>query len=148
MISHFKSNLIKSWTKYILITTCFILSFYEYRISNIGFDLSDEGWSLSKFRFPQEVEATISRDHLYSSILFEFLGFDVSKLRKANLLLLIFSAYILAGGLHAFFVKEFKKVLATNISKVCFFSFILICQLPSLWIERIPGTATDFSGML
>lgn len=139
MISHFKSNLIKSWPKYILITTCIILSFYEYKVSNIGFDLSDEGWSLSKFRFPQEVKATISRDHLYSSILFEFLGYDVSKLRKANLLLLIFSSYILASGLHAFVVKEFKKVLAGNISKVCFFSFILICQLPSLWIERIPA---------
>ena len=139
MISYFESNLIKSWPNYILITTGIILSFYEYKISNIGFDLSDEGYSLSKFRFPQEVKATISRDHLYSSMLFEFLEFDVSKLRKANLLLLIFSSYILASGLNAYVKKNFHTVHNGKMDIASYLCFILICQLPSLWIERVPS---------
>lgn len=139
MISRVKNNLIESWPKYILITICITLTLYEYKISNIGFDLSDEGCSLSKFRFPLEVKATISRDHLYSSILFKFINFDVSELRKVNLLLLILSSYILTIGLHAYVKKYFDTVIIGKVNLTCYLCFILICQLPSLWIERVPS---------
>lgn len=117
---------------YILALFCMII---ELSCINIGFDFSDEGWLLSKLRFPYEVKASITRDHLYSSFPFSILNYSIVKLRIFNILLLVFSAFILSLGLNNFLKQNFIRFISVKLLLCA----ILIFQLPSLWIERLPG---------
>jgi len=113
--------------------------FIETSILNIGLDLSDEGWHLSKFRFPEEVKATLSRDHLYSSLIFKLVNYKLGYLRFVNLLFLTTSSAILGYGFWRFYKKYLQSDAQLPYILVSIICSIILCQLPSLWIERVPA---------
>jgi len=123
----------------ILLLCCLCCLLFEASILNIGLDLSDEGWHLSKFRFPEEVKATLSRDHLYSSIIFKLFDYNLGFLRFVNLLFLISSSIILGYGFWVFYKKNFLQFAQSPNFLITVTCSIIICQLPSLWIERVPA---------
>ena len=123
----------------ILLLFCFSCLFIETSILNIGLDLSDEGWHLSKFRFPEEVKATLSRDHLYSSLIFKLVNYKLGYLRFVNLLFLTTSSAILGYGFWRFYKKYLPSDAQLPYILVSIICSIILCQLPSLWIERVPA---------
>ena len=123
----------------ILLLCCLCCLLFEVSILNVGLDLSDEGWHLSKFRFPEEVKATLSRDHLYSSIIFKLFDYNLGFLRFVNLLFLISSSIILGYGFWVFYKKNFLQFAQSPNFLITVTCSIIICQLPSLWIERVPA---------
>ena len=94
---------------------------------------------MSKFMFPEEVKASISKDHLYTSKLFELVDFNISELRKINLVGLLISSLILGSACYKYFVKERFIEKSSWLFPSTFISTIIISQLPSLWIERVPA---------
>ena len=72
---------------------------------------------------------------MYTSLPFKLFGYSLIKLRFFNILLLLLSAFILSKGLNNILIKQ---NLSVQISYVLFPS-VVIFQLPSLWIERVPG---------
>ena len=131
----FCSNLISV----ILLLFCFSCLFIETSILNIGLDLSDEGWHLSKFRFPEEVKATLSRDHLYSSLIFKLVNYNLGYLRLVNLIFVTSSSAILGYGFWQFYKKHSPSTAQAPSLLVSIICSIILCQLPSLWIERVPA---------
>ena len=89
--------------------------------------------------FPEEVKASISKDHLYTSKLFGLVDFSVSELRKINLIALFISSLILGSGFYKFILKERFIEKSSWLFPTTFVSTIIISQLPSLWIERVPA---------
>ena len=128
-----------NWISVILLLFCFSCLFIETSILNIGLDLSDEGWHLSKFRFPEEVKATLSRDHLYSSLIFKLVNYKLGYLRFVNLLFLTTSSAILGYGFWRFYKKYLQSDAQLPYILVSIICSIILCQLPSLWIERVPA---------
>lgn len=123
----------------IVVISCITCLITELSLVNTGLDLSDEGWSFSRFRFPQEVKATLQRDHLYTGMIFQLLNYDPGSLRFVNLTLLISCCSVLGYGTH----KYIKNVIFPD-STVSTKPLIIICsiilfQMPSLWIERMPA---------
>lgn len=105
-----------------------------------GIDLTDEGWHVSKFRFPDAVSASVLRDHLYSSILFKVVDYDIPSLRAITLLFLVLSAFILSRGLYSWFeFEKYSKLKQSWVLQSFFFSSILLWQIPTTWIERVPA---------
>lgn len=105
-----------------------------------GIDLTDEGWHVSKFRFPDAVSASVLRDHLYSSILFKVVDYDIKSLRAINLLFLVLSAFILSRGLYSWFkFKNYSKLQPSWVLQSILFSSMLLWQIPTTWIERVPA---------
>ena len=114
---------------FLLAIACSFLA-YEISISDVGIDLSDEGWSLSKFLFPEEVKATLSRDHLYSSLLFEFINYDLSILRSINIFFLLISNGIFIYGVLKCFFKEKKG------NKKKFYLFIILLSTAIISLKK------------
>ena len=123
----------------ILLLCCLFCLLLETSILNVGLDLSDEGWHLSKFKFPEEVKATLSRDHLYSSVIFKLIDFNLGYLRFVNLLFLITSSVILGYGFWVYYKKNFLQFAQSPNFLITIICSIILCQLPSLWIERVPA---------
>lgn len=123
---------------FLLFIACSFIT-YEISISDVGIDLSDEGWHLSKFLFPEEVKATLSRDHLYSSFLFKLINYDLTKLRSINIFILLFSNGIFCYGVMKYFIRDKLENNKMLYLFIILFSTSIISQMPSLWIERVPA---------
>jgi len=108
----------------------------ELYLTECGFDLTDEGWHLSKFMHPQDVKASVLKDHLYTGEIFKLLDYNLVKLRICNILLLVGSSCFLALGLFKY-LNSFSII--KNNDLLFFLSLtasIIIWQTPSLWAER------------
>ena len=113
--------------------TCLVTELY---LTECGFDLTDEGWHLSKFMHPQDVKASVLKDHLYTGEIFKLLDYNLVKLRICNILLLVGSSCFLALGLFKY-LNSFSII--KNNDLLFFLSLtasIIIWQTPSLWAER------------
>lgn len=123
----------------ILLLMASICLYKEVSLINVNIDLSDEGYHLTRFLFPDEVSATIIRDHLYSSLLFRLLDNKISLLRLSNIFFLVTSCGIFCYGFASYFFNiSLRTYKGFNLYLILFSSAIII-QIPSLWIERVPA---------
>lgn len=135
---------IKTLSEYLLpilffayVAICFV---HEISFIGIGIDSADEGWHLSKFKFPEAVTASVLRDHLYSSILFKWIGYDLKTLRAVNLLFLACSAFIFSRGIYTWCTHNKFNISASPwVSQSILFASIVLWQLPTSFIERVPA---------
>jgi hypothetical protein len=113
---------------------------FEISFIGTGIDTADEGWHLSKFMFPEAVTASVLRDHLYSSILFKWVDYDIQSLRALNLLFLVCSSFILSRGLYSWCTQN-KFVLSPSpwVLQAVLFASTLLWQLPTSYLERVPA---------
>src|SRR4051794_37322768 len=64
-----------------------------------GLDITDEGMYLLMSRHPEDVKASMSSAHFYSSALFNLAGHDIAVFRLVGLLLTLLSGVAFARGL-------------------------------------------------
>jgi hypothetical protein len=123
----------------ILLLMASICLYTEVTLSNVNIDLSDECYHLTRFLFPEEVSATIIRDHLYSSYLFRSMNNKISLLRISNIFFLVTSCAIFCYGFGSYFLNlSLNFFKGFKLYSILVLTAIII-QFPSLWIERVPA---------
>jgi hypothetical protein len=138
-VGFFKNHSNKLFPLLFLFFAGFCLIF-EISFIGIGIDTADEGWHLSKFMFPEAVTASVLRDHLYSSILFKWVDYDIQSLRALNLLFLVCSSFILSRGLYSWCTQnKFSLSPSPWVLKSVLFASTLLWQLPTSYMERLPA---------
>lgn len=118
---------------------CVICLIIEISLINTGYDLSDEGFHLGKYKYPQQVKATLIRDHLYTGIIFKLINYNVGTLRLINITLLIISSTVLGYGIKYYINRVLLKDISVEIDIKILVCAIILFQIPSLWIERVPA---------
>ena len=91
-------NIVSKSIALILLSLASICLYTEISLADINIDLSDEGYHLTRFAFPNEVSATLIRDHLYTSHLFKILDSRISLLRLSNICFLVISCGFFCHG--------------------------------------------------
>lgn len=109
---------------------------FEIILVDYGFDLVDEGWHYSKFTYPDEVKASVLKDHLYSGILFKALNYDLPKFRLFNIGIMILSSLILSIGCIKLIEIKSHNIENKKFFFIVIYSTIIIFQMPSIWCER------------
>ena len=118
---------------------CVICLVIEISLINTGYDLSDEGFHLGKYKFPQQVKATLIRDHLYTGVIFNLINYNVGTLRLINITLLIMSSLVLGYGVKYYINRVLLHDISVEIDINILVCAIILFQIPSLWIERVPA---------